>query len=200
MEEAPSRRPHAPGGRGADITRPPDGSPIVVRPWRNGWEFDVTPYRRVFKDIVRVTPEGLEIVRRLSTPSGPSDAVRQLPWSAITQIIVAPVIYGRDESGDPKAWWRLRPDWREDMQRLWGQRCRELKQPVRRMPWWGYLWYFIVEGHWRRYAMAVMVFSSRGAPVQLGDDSRLPPQDVDWLCSALIAQCRAHGGHVIEDA
>jgi hypothetical protein len=125
--------------------------------------------------------------------------VRQLPWSAITQIIVAPVIHGRSSSGGPKAAWRLRPDWRDDMQQLWAQRCRELAQPVRPMPWWAVLCYFVVDGRWRRVAQAVMVFSNLGVPEQLGDDSRLRPEDVDWLCRALIAQHRAHGGRPLEE-
>jgi hypothetical protein len=185
VEEAPERPSRAASGD-ADVGSPPDESRIVTRPLPNGWEIDVTPYRRVFKDIVRVTPEALEIVRRLATPLGPSDAVRQLPWSAITQILVAPVIYGRSASGSPKIWWRLRGDWRADVRQLW--------QAVRPMPWWGWLWYFVVEGRWRRSAKAVMVFSTLGVPEQVGDDSRLCPEDVDWLCSALINQHRSHGG------
>ncbi|HEX6813425.1 MAG TPA: hypothetical protein VF384_17535 [Planctomycetota bacterium] len=197
VEEDPSDR-EVSGS--ADIGRPPAGSELVARQLGNGWEVDVTPYRRVFKDLVRVTPEALEIVRRLSTPTGPSDAVRKLPWANITQILVSPLILGRTASGGPKAAWHVRRDWRADMHQLWAQRRRELKQPPRPMPWWGLLWYFVVEGKWRRSAKAVMVFSNLGEPEQFGDDSRLGAETIEWLCSALIAWHRAHGGRPLQEA
>ncbi len=177
--------------REVDLGAPPAGLPLRVSALPDGVELELSPQAWIWKRRLRVTASGLEFGIDLRMPWGRHPTAVAVPWRDVTQVAIGVFAYGRGRLSK-----RLTRRWRAETEALWRDRCAELKEEERPVPWWGFAW-FLVEGKALETEMTVDVYRKGGVRQSAGSNWALGDDGLEWLFSGIVTYGRRQGARFV---